>query len=82
MEKLIANGVIFLNGQNVIKNVEEACNIVSDLSNYLLVKVEVLAKAKLEKKEVATIVNVHVSNCILISYVSSAKGLYDFQNES
>ena len=64
MEKWIANGVIFLNGQNVIKNVEEACNIVSDLSNYLLVKVEVLAKAKLEKKEVATIVNVHVSKCI------------------
>ena len=82
MEKWIANGVIFLNGQNVIKNVEEACNIVSDLSNYLLVKVEVLAKAKLEKKEVATIVNVHVSKCILIIYVSSAKGLYDFQNES
>jgi len=59
MEKWIANGVIFLCGQNVIRNVEEVCNIVKDLLNCWLAKVGILAKENLEKKEVATIVNVH-----------------------
>ena len=61
MVKSIVNGVSFLNGQTVIKLVEEAFNTGKDQSNYSPGKVESLAKARLGKRENVTIVNVHVS---------------------
>ena len=61
MVKSIVNGVSFLNGQTVIKLVEEAFNTGKDQSNYSPGKVESLAKERLGKRENVTIVNVHVS---------------------
>ena len=61
MVKSIVNGVSFLNGQTVIKLVEEAFNTGKDQSNYSPGKVESLAKARLGKRENVTIENVHVS---------------------
>ena len=62
MEKLIVNGMTFLNGQNVIKSVVEAFNIENDPSNCLPEKVENLAKDNQEKREDVTPKSVHVSN--------------------
>ena len=61
MVKSIVNGVSFLNGQTVIKLVEEAFNTEKDQSNCSPGKVESLAKARLGKRENVTIANVHVS---------------------
>ena len=61
MEKLIVCGMIFPNGQNVIKNVAEVFNTEKGQLNCLLGKVESLVKANPEKKDDATPINVHVS---------------------
>ena len=61
MEKLTVYGMIFPNGQNVIKSVAEVFNTENDQSNCLLGKVESLVKANPEKKDDATPINVHVS---------------------
>ena len=63
MVKLIASGVIFPNGQNVTKAVEEASNIGRDRLSYLLVKVENPVREKHVKKENAMRLNAHVSKC-------------------
>ena len=61
MAKLIANGVFFRNGQNVIKPVAEVSNTGRDQLNCLLVKVENTVGENLVKKEDAMPSNVHVS---------------------
>ena len=61
MEKLTVYGMIFPNGQNVIRNVEEVFNTEKDQSNCLLGKVESLVKDNPEKKDDATPINAHVS---------------------
>lgn len=65
MAKLIANGVCFLNGQNVIKPVAEVSNTGRDQLNCLLVKVENTVGENLVKKEDAMPSNVHVSTSSL-----------------
>ena len=61
MEKWTVCGMIFPNGQNVIKNVAEVFNTEKDQSSCLLGKEESPVKANLEKKDDATPINVHVS---------------------
>ena len=60
----VANGVFFLNGQNVTKTAEEASNIERDQLSCLLAKVEDHVREKLVKKESAMLSDVHVSRSL------------------